>query len=68
MSNVLWYQHPASEWKNGLPIGTGRLVAMIGGTVEQERVGLNHEWLRKEGSTICFEANAGQKYRLERVD
>ncbi len=46
MSNrVLWYNHPASEFCNGLPIGTGRLVAMVLGSPATERVALNHEWL-----------------------
>ncbi|MEI7833784.1 MAG: glycoside hydrolase family 95 protein [bacterium] len=46
MSNrVLWYTHPASEFINGLPIGTGRLAAMVLGSPATERLALNHEWL-----------------------
>lgn len=45
MNNILWYQKPASEWKDGLPIGTGRLAGMILGGIEKERIALNHEWL-----------------------
>lgn len=41
----LWYTSPATEWKEGLPIGTGRLAAMILGDPHRERVALNHEWL-----------------------
>lgn len=41
----LWYATPAAEYIAGLPIGTGRLAAMVLGSVEQERVALNHEWL-----------------------
>ena len=41
----LWYSTPAAEWKDGLPIGTGRLAAMILGDPLAERVALNHEWL-----------------------
>ncbi|MBM4087176.1 MAG: hypothetical protein FJ272_20490, partial [Planctomycetes bacterium] len=41
----LWYAKPAAEWLDGLPIGTGRLAAMVMGGVKQERVALNHEWL-----------------------
>ena len=41
----LWYRQPAKEYMAGLPIGTGRLAAMILGTVAPERVALNHEWL-----------------------
>ncbi|MDF2587390.1 MAG: alpha-L-fucosidase 2 precursor [Anaerocolumna sp.] len=45
MNNRLWYTRPASEWKEGLPIGTGRLAGMILGGIEEERIALNHEWL-----------------------
>lgn len=41
----LWYRSPASEYMSGLPIGTGRLAAMVLGTHTPERVALNHEWL-----------------------
>jgi alpha-L-fucosidase 2 len=41
----LWYTRPACDYINGLPIGTGRLAAMVLGGVKQERVALNHEWL-----------------------
>ena len=45
MNNRLWYTKPATEWKEGLPIGTGRLAGMILGGIEEERIALNHEWL-----------------------
>ena len=41
----LWYDKPADEYMSGLPIGTGRLAAMVLGAVQPERVALNHEWL-----------------------
>ncbi|OGG52297.1 MAG: hypothetical protein A3F84_28985 [Candidatus Handelsmanbacteria bacterium RIFCSPLOWO2_12_FULL_64_10] len=41
----LWYTGPAAEWKNGLPIGTGRLAGMVLGGTAPARVALNHEWL-----------------------
>lgn len=43
--NRLWYQSFSDEYMSGLPIGTGRLAAMIGGAPEKERLALNHEWL-----------------------
>ena len=43
----LWYRAPAREWLEGLPIGTGRLAAMVLGTFRRERVALNHECLWK---------------------
>ena len=44
-STKLWYTHPAAEYTTGLPIGTGRLAAMVLGGLDVERVALNHEWL-----------------------
>ena len=45
MATKLWRSAPAAIWRDGFPIGTGRLAAMIGGGVDVERIGLNHEWL-----------------------
>ena len=42
---TLRYNTPASEYMCGLPVGTGRLAAMVCGTAERERLALNHEWL-----------------------
>jgi len=40
---LLWLAQPAGRWLDALPIGNGRLGAMIFGGVEQERLALNHE-------------------------
>src|SRR5215218_9391894 len=38
----LWYNQPAGRtWENALPIGNGRLGAMIYGNVEKETIQLN---------------------------
>jgi alpha-L-fucosidase 2 len=37
----LWYRGPAKEWTEALPIGNGRLGAMIFGGVEKDRLQLN---------------------------
>lgn len=39
----LWYDKPASNWNEALPIGNGRLGAMVFGTPEQEHLQLNEE-------------------------
>ena len=44
-NDILWYDKPAGLYTEGLPIGTGRLAAMVFGGVRRERVALNHEWL-----------------------
>ncbi len=41
----LWYCQPADEWVEALPIGNGRLGAMVFGRVEHERIQLNEETL-----------------------
>ena len=43
--NRLWYRTFSEEYMSGLPIGTGRLAAMVLGLPEKERIALNHEWL-----------------------
>lgn len=37
----LWYQQPADEWMKSLPVGNGRLGAMIYGGTETEKIALN---------------------------
>ncbi|MBR5799917.1 MAG: glycoside hydrolase family 95 protein [Lachnospiraceae bacterium] len=39
----LWYQTPAKEWEEALPLGNGRLGAMVFGGVSRERVQVNEE-------------------------
>ncbi len=42
-SSTLWYDRPAREWVEALPVGNGRLSAMVFGGVEQERLQLNED-------------------------
>jgi len=37
----IWFNQPASTWNDALPVGNGRLGAMIFGTIEYERIELN---------------------------
>ena len=39
----LWYHQPAKRWTEALPIGNGRLGAMVFGGVETERLQLNED-------------------------
>lgn len=41
----LWYRRPAAIWDEALPIGNGRLGAMIFGGIEGERIQLNEDTL-----------------------
>jgi len=42
---TLWYQQPAGKWEEALPLGNGRLGAMVFGTPAKERLQLNEESL-----------------------
>jgi alpha-L-fucosidase 2 len=39
----LWYRQPAGNWNEALPVGNGRLGAMVFGNVTTERLQLNEE-------------------------
>lgn len=38
---TLWYNQPASEWMKSLPLGNGRLGAMVYGGIQKETIALN---------------------------
>jgi len=40
---LLWYRQPATQWVEALPIGNGRLGAMVFGGVGEERIQLNED-------------------------
>ena len=46
---TLWYRQPAAEWKHALPIGNGRLGAMVFGGTGVEHIQLNEETLWSGG-------------------
>lgn len=39
----LWYKQPAANWNEALPIGNGRLAAMVFGGIEKETIQINEE-------------------------
>jgi alpha-L-fucosidase 2 len=41
----LWYRRPAKRWVEALPVGNGRLGAMVFGGIERERLQLNEDTL-----------------------
>ncbi len=44
-NNQLWYSQPASHWVEALPLGNGRLGAMVFGGVSHEHLQVNEESL-----------------------
>ncbi len=53
-SYTLWYEQPAEEWEQALPVGNGRLGAMIFGKYDEERIQINEEtyWSGGPYSTV----------------
>jgi len=56
----LWYRQPAKQWVEALPVGSGKLGAMVFGGVAAERLQLNEDTLWAGGpyEPINPEANA----------
>ncbi len=48
---VLWYSKPAEKWTQALPVGNGRLGAMVFGGVREERIQLNEDSLWEGNAT-----------------
>lgn len=42
-TTVLWYSHPAQKWESALPVGNGRLGAMVFGKTDEERIQINED-------------------------
>ena len=63
-ATLLWYQAPADQWENALPVGNGRLGAMVYGGVEEERIQLNEDtyW---SGGPYSAVVEGGSKYLPE---
>lgn len=47
----LWYEQPAVEWEEALPIGNGRLGAMVYGSTDTEQLQVNEESIWYGGKT-----------------
>lgn len=54
----LWYQKPADEWEEALPLGNGRLGAMVFGQIQKEQIQVNEEsiWYGKRRERINLDA------------
>lgn len=46
---TLWYEQPARNWNEALPVGNGKLGAMIHGNAKEELIQLNEETLWSGG-------------------
>ena len=55
---TLWYRRPAQQWVEALPVGNGRLGAMVFGGIERERLQLNEDTLWSGGPREWNNPNA----------
>lgn len=60
----LWYNQPAKQWTDALPLGNGRIGAMVFGGVNQEHIQFNEETLWT-GSPRDYNMPDGAKYLNE---
>ena len=61
----LWYDEPASEWEEALPLGNGRLGVMVFGNTSNERLQLNDDSMWP--ADIGWGPTDGNKEDLEQV-
>lgn len=54
-NHVLWYDEPADNWNEALPIGNGRIGAMLYGGEKVDQIQLNEEtvWAGSPGNNIA---------------
>jgi hypothetical protein len=57
---VLWYREPAARWEEALPVGNGRLGAMVFGDPRREVLQLNEDSVWSGGPTAMDRAGAAR--------
>jgi alpha-L-fucosidase 2 len=57
----LWYTQPARQWNEALPIGNGRMGAMVFGRTSDERIQFNEDTLWKGAPHDYVRAGAGDQ-------
>jgi alpha-L-fucosidase 2 len=65
MENVLWYRQPASVWEEALPVGNGRLGAMVHGGIKRELLELNDDTIWSRGSLTAYDRAGAYRYLPE---
>lgn len=60
-ATILWYAQPAEKWTDALPIGNGRMGAMIFGGIFDERIQFNEDTLWKGRPHDYVRAGAGEQ-------
>ena len=66
-SNLLWYRQEAASWNEALPLGNGRIGAMVYGGALTERVSLNEDTLWSGYPDFCSNPGAARAWREARA-
>lgn len=64
--SILWYSQPAEKWEEALPVGNGRLGAMVFGKPSMERIQLNEDSMWP-GSAEDWGLAKGRRKDLDQV-
>lgn len=62
-TNLLWYRQAAYNWNEALPLGNGRIGAMVYGGALNERICLNEDTLWSGYPTFYENENAAEFYK-----
>ena len=65
-TNLVWYSRQAANWNEALPLGNGRIGAMVYGGAVHERISLNEDTLWSGYPTFYESPGAAQVYRQAR--
>lgn len=65
-TDLLWYSRPAATWNEALPLGNGRIGAMVYGGAQHERISMNEDTLWSGYPTFYDNPGAAQVYRQAR--
>ena len=65
-TNVMWYSEPAMTWNEALPLGNGRIGAMVYGDPCHERISLNEDTLWSGIPTYYDNPGAAEIFRKAR--
>jgi alpha-L-fucosidase 2 len=65
-TNTLWYRHSAVSWNEALPLGNGRMGAMVWGGAAHERIDLNEDTLWSGIPTHYEVPNGAEVFRRAR--
>lgn len=62
-TNELWYRFPAGTWNEALPLGNGRIGAMIYGGAQKEKMSLNEDTLWSGRPNFYMADHAPEAFR-----